>query len=327
MNEQLNTPIAIIVFKRLDATKEMFETVRAARPRKLFIIADGWRNDDEKEKCFAVREYLDGAVDWSCEVYKNYSDINIGLKKRIVSGLDWVFEAVETAIILEDDCIPDASFFPFCEELLEKYKDDPRIMHIAGMNFQQRNKDFTTDGKSYYFSHFGEIWGWATWRRAWKLYDVNMSAWPKAKKEGMLQNRIQDPAAVDYFEYRFDFVYDAGDNRKISDVWGAQWLFTQWLHDGLAIVPVTNLVSNLGVSPDATHQKAAKVESQFTNAPTVPVTFPLVHPADMEINQVADAFSLKAGYRIKRRASEKVIFFLKRHLPALHAWLKRLRKA
>jgi len=327
MNQKLTTPVAIIVFKRLDATKKMFEAVRAAAPKELYIIGDGWRNETEKEKCLAVREYLEGAVDWPCQVHKNYSDINLGLKKRIVSGLSWVFETAESAIILEDDCIPDASFFPFCEDLLEKYKDEPRIMHIAGMNFQQKNRDFTTNGASYYFSRFGEIWGWATWRRAWNLYDVNMVTWPKAKEQGLLRKRIQDPAAVDYFEYRFDFVHNAGDDRTISDVWGAQWLFAQWLNDGLAIVPVTNLVSNLGVSPDATHQKATKVESQFTNAPTVPVAFPLVHPGDMEINQIADAFSLKAGYRIKRRVSEKVIFFLKLHLPALHTWLKRLRKA
>lgn len=325
MNQELTTPVAIIVFKRLDSTKKMFEAVRAAAPKELYIIADGWRNEAEKEKCLAVREYLEGAVDWPCQVHKNYSDTNLGLKKRIVSGLGWVFETAESAIILEDDCIPDASFFPFCGDLLEKYKDEPRIMHIAGMNFQQRNKNFNTDGASYYFSRFGEIWGWATWRRAWKLYDVSMAAWPQAKKEGLLHQRIQDPAAVDYFEYRFDFVHNAGDNRKISDVWGAQWLFAQWLNDGLAIVPATNLVSNLGVSPDATHQKAAKVEKQYTNAPTVPVTFPLKHPSNMEINRAADDFSLKAGYHIKQRPGEKFLFFLKRHFPTVHRLLKQLR--
>ena len=167
---KLHTPVAIIVFKRLDATQKMFATVRKAQPQTLFIIADGWRNDAEKAKCLAVRSYLENVIDWPCQVYKNYSDANLGCKMRVVSGLNWVFTLVEEAIIIEDDCVPDQSFFQFCQELLEKYRNEPRVTQIAGLNTQFHiNKAFDTRGASYYFSQFGEIWGWATWRRAWKL--------------------------------------------------------------------------------------------------------------------------------------------------------------
>ncbi len=325
MSNQLNTPIAIIVFKRLDATQRMFEAVRQARPKELYIIGDGWRSDTEKEKCIAVRNYLEKAVDWPCTVHKNYSEENMGCKMRVVSGLNWVFSQAEDAIIIEDDCVPDPTFFPFCEELLEKYRNEPRVMQISAMNIQQKNPRFNTGGASYYFSQFGEIWGWATWRRAWSLYDVRMEAWPQAKEAGLLHERIKNPEVIDYFEYRFDYVYGAGDDRKKSDVWGAQWVFARFLHDGLSVVPKTNLISNVGDDTDATHQKEKGVESEFIRQTTEPIEFPLVHPKRIAVNEQADLFTLRAGFHIKGTVSEKILFFLKRHLPFIHRALKRLR--
>ena len=325
MIEQLKTPVAVIVFKRLDATKKMFESLRAARPKDLYIIADGWRNEAEKAKCLAVRKFLSSAVDWPCNVHENYSDTNLGLKKRIVSGLNWVFSQVEEAIVLEDDCVADQSFFPFCQELLTKYRNEPRVMQIAAMNVQERNRDFDTNGKSYYFSQFGEIWGWATWRRAWALYDADLSAWPEAKRSGLLAKRIKDPAVVDYLEYRYDFVKAAGDDRKKSDVWGAQWIFTQLLHGGVSIVPKTNLVSNVGDDNDATNAKEAIKQSPFNRMRAVPMQFPLVHPAHIQINEQADAYSLKESTGVKSAWSEKIVFFIKTFAPPLYRLLKRIK--
>ena len=316
----LQTPVAIIVFKRLDATKKMFETVRKAAPQELFIIADGWRNEAEKEKCLAVREYLESAVDWPCTVRKDYAETNLGLRKRVVSGLNWVFENTERAIILEDDCIPDMSFYHFCNELLERYKDEPRVMQIAAMNVQERNPRFRIS-ESYYFSQFGEIWGWATWRRAWRLYDERMSAWPDAKRSGLLAKRIKDPAVIDHLEYRFDHVHAVGTDRTKSDVWGAQWIFTQLLHDGLSIVPATNLISNVG-DDEGTH---IKKKSVFHRMRTAPLSFPLVHPSEIRVNEEADRYSLRVSSGIKAGPVEKAVFFLKRHAPALHRFLKRLK--
>lgn len=323
--KSLQTPVAIIVFKRLDATKKMFEAVRAAQPKELFIIADGWRNDVEKEKCLAVREYLDNAVDWPCNVHKDYSDKNLGCKMRVVTGLDRVFAQVEEAIIVEDDCVPDASFFTFCQELLEKYRNEPTVMQIAGLNVQQKNKDFTTNGASYYFSQFGEIWGWATWRRAWALYDVKISEWPQAKADRVLEKRLKDPAVVDYWEHMFDTIYAAQGGRSF-DAWAAQWVFAQLIHNGLSAVPQTNLVLNYGDDEDATRVRSDLPGENFRR-PVISLTFPLKHPDTIEVNEQADSFTLREGFRIKRKLSEKILFFLKRYVPPVHSAVKNVKRS
>ena len=152
-----STPVAFIIFNRPDTTKRVFAEIAKARPPKLLVIADGPRADHpaDVEKCAAVRAIIDG-VDWDCEVLKNYSDVNLGCKRRVSSGLDWVFDTVEEAIILEDDCLPHPTFFRFCEEMLEKYRDDKRIAMISGDNLQFGRK---RTGYSYYFSRYPHIWG------------------------------------------------------------------------------------------------------------------------------------------------------------------------
>ena len=167
----METPIAFFIFRRPETTRRVFEQIRKVKPLKLFVVADGGRNEEEWKKCHAARAVIE-AVDWPCEVIKNYADKNFGCKIRISSGLDWVFQNTEKAIILEDDTLPHESFFRFSEELLRHYKDNPKIMHISGVNFQQKNSDFRCSD-SYYFSRLPHIWGWATWKRAWKNYDVN----------------------------------------------------------------------------------------------------------------------------------------------------------
>lgn len=321
MDKQLTTPVAIIVFKRLAATKQMFATVRAAQPTKLFVIADGWRSKEERVQCEEVRTYIEDSVDWPCEVHTNYAAENLGLRKRVVTGLNWVFEQVESAIVLEDDCIPDMTFYRFCEELLERYKDEPRVMQIAAMNVQGKNPRFTTHGESYYYSQFGEIWGWATWRRAWQLYDEHMAAWPKTKRTGLLHTRLTDEAVIDHLEYRFDFVHAAGEDRSKSNVWGAQWIFTQLLHNGLSIVPATNLITNIG-DTEGTHVKGS---GEFHHMNTIPLTFPLVHPKGFAVNKEADHWSLHVSSGIKATFAAKVLFFMKRNLPGIHALLKKLK--
>ena len=148
---KLTTPVAFIIFNRPDTTRIVFEEIKKAKPEKLLIIADGPRNNKpgEKERCAETRAIVEN-IDWECEVLRNYSDKNMGCKNRVASGLNWVFENVEEAIILEDDCLPDQSFFRYCQELLEKYRDDKRIMLIAGDNmlFENNKQKY-----SYYFSN------------------------------------------------------------------------------------------------------------------------------------------------------------------------------
>nr|MBA3765731.1 glycosyltransferase family 2 protein [Acidobacteriota bacterium] len=176
----MNVPVALIIFNRADTTARVLAEIAKARPSKLLVIADGPRADhpDDAEKCLAARAAID-RVNWDCEVLTNYSEVNLGCGARPSSGLDWVFENVAEAIILEDDCLPHPTFFPFCAELLERHRDDERVMMISGDNFQFGRK---RTQYSYYFSRYTHTWGWATWRRAWRYFDREIKLWPALRE-------------------------------------------------------------------------------------------------------------------------------------------------
>lgn len=265
---KLNTPVAFLVFNRPDTTEKVFEEIRRARPPRLLVVADGPRPDKpgEAEKCEAARAIIE-RVDWPCEVLTNYSDVNLGCKRRVSSGLDWVFDTVEEAIILEDDCLPHPTFFRFCEELLEKYRDDERVMMISGDNFQFGRK---RTEYSYYFSRYVHIWGWASWRRAWKYYDVDMKLWPDIRDGRWLYDVLGDKKAVSYWSNIFEKVYKG----KI-DTWDYQWLFTNWVHNALAVMPNVNLVSNIGFGVEATR---TTIKNKFSDIAVEKMKFPLLHP-------------------------------------------------
>ena len=299
----MKTPVAFIIFNRPDTTARVFETIRQAKPSKLLVVADGARQGKigEAEKCTATRAIID-SVDWECEVLTNYSDVNLGCKRRVSSGIDWVFEQVEEAIILEDDCLPDPSFFPYCEELLEKYKHDTRIMAISGTNFQFGHKR-TTD--SYYFSRFPYIWGWATWRRAWKHYDVEMTLWNTIIDGGWLGDILQDDSAVKSWQQSFQAVYDG----KI-DTWDYQWTFTCWLQSALAIVPSINLVSNIGFGAEATH--TTNEVNDLASIPVESMLFPLKHPEFVVRDMQTDNYVQKTFYSAK--LSGRIKKFIDRYI-------------
>ena len=281
MHKELTTPIIFIIFNRPDTTQRVFNEIRKAKPTKLFIAADGPRENipGETEKCRAARD-VTNQVDWDCEVIKNYSDVNMGCKRRVSSGLDWAFDMVEEGIILEDDCLPHLTFFLFCEELLEKYRHDQRVKMISGNNFQFGRK--RTD-YSYYFSRFNHIWGWASWRRAWKHFDVNMKLWPEIRDGGWLNDWLGDKKSVQYWTQIFEKVYKG----KI-DTWDYQWTFACWVQNGLSILPNVNLVSNIGFGFDAIHTKG---QSKFNNMKTETMVFPLSHPKYILRDSVADVFT------------------------------------
>ena len=263
---QLKTPVAFIIFNRPDTTKRVFAEIAKARPSKLLVIADGPRADypDDAEKCTAVRNIIE-EVDWDCEVLINYSDVNLGCKHRVSSGLDWVFDTVEEAIILEDDCLPHPTFFRFCEEMLNYYRFDTRILHIGGTN------PITNDlmSNTYYYSKYNRIWGWATWRRAWKYFDPEIKLWKDVRKK-RLHYQLFRPNEAKYWEKRWDDVYH---NRV--DTWDFQWFFCR-LMQGKAIIPCTNLVSNIGFGEDATHTHS--LGSSLANLKRGEITFPISHP-------------------------------------------------
>jgi len=282
MNNGLATPILLIIFNRPDTAEKVFNEIKKIKPKKLFVSADGPRENKpgEKEKCLATRKIID-QVDWECEVYKKYSDVNLGCKLGVSSGIDWFFKNVEQGIILEDDCLPAQSFFKFCEELLEKYKNNEKIMMISGDNFQ--NSRQRGDG-SYYFSKFSHIWGWATWRRAWKYYDVSMTDYPKFKQEEKINAIWNKKYIRKYWTNIFDQVYE----NKI-DTWDYQWAFSIWKMDGLCVIPNYNLISNIGFRDDATHTKSAnKLANQKIQSMDI-----IKHPFKIEQNKKADNYYSK----------------------------------
>lgn len=285
---QLKTPVAFIIFNRPDTTERVFEKIRQAQPPKLLVVADGPRanRQGEVEKCTAARAII-GRVDWNCEVLMNYSDTNMGCKQRVSNGLNWVFDNVEEAIILEDDCLPDLTFFRFCDELLEKYRDDERIGMISGDNFQFSKKRTIY---SYYFSRYNHIWGWASWRRAWKKYDGYIKLWSEIRDKRWLEDILDDKRSVSYWTNIFNNVYEGN-----IDSWDYPWTFACWINNFLTILPNVNLVTNIGFSEDSTHTKD---RTQLANLSTEAMCFPLKHPEFMIRDTKADNFTQNSIFRV-----------------------------
>ena len=296
--ETLQTPVAFFVFNRPHTTRQVFDAISRARPTRLLLIADGPRHDreGEAETCRQVREIV-ARVDWPCEVFQNFSEKNLGCQERIISGLDWVFSLVEEAIILEDDCLPDPSFFPFCQQLLQKYREDSRVAYISGDNLVGR---YGKPAYSYYFSRIGGIWGWATWRSEWKRYDRHLSDWPELRKQRMLEEVFDEPKAVEFWTRIFDAMHE---NRG-PDTWDYQWFYTHLKNNGLTIVPSVNLVANIGFGKGATH--TTKEDARFI-LPAVSMAFPLRHPTSLiplrslDRHRVQDMFPPSILQRIWRK--------------------------
>jgi hypothetical protein len=268
--EVLQVPVVFMVFNRPGTTQRVFDAIAAARPAKLLLIADGPRQnkEGEAEACRQVRDIV-SHVNWPCEVFTNFAEGNLGCQERIISGLDWVFSLVEEAIILEDDCLPDLSFFHFCHELLERYRGDDRVAAISGTNLVAKHCDTQA---SYFFSQVGGNWGWATWRTEWYRYDRYLEKWPQLKREKILSETFSEPRIAEYWTQIFDDMYEnSGRN-----TWDFQWLYTCLINNSLTSVPRVNLVANIGFGEGATHTEAADL--RLTPEVTA-IDFPLVHPS------------------------------------------------
>ena len=273
----LQTPVAFIIFNRPDTTERVFAEIAKAKPLKLLVVADGPRvsRPGEAEKCAATRAIIE-KVDWDCEVLTNFSEVNLGCKRRVSSGIDWVFEQVEEAIILEDDCLPDPTFFRFCQKMLERYRYEQRIGMISGRNFQTGH---CRSSDSYYFSKYVHIWGWASWRDRWiGSYDVTMAKWPRLRNEGWLTDIGNNAREASYWNKVFECVYCDRIN-----TWDYQWLFANWLEGRTNIVPSVNLIANIGFGEDATHTAGGR-----DLVPVEAMSFPLKHPLEVLENRDLD---------------------------------------
>ncbi len=280
-----NTPVAFFIFNRPDTTQKVFEAIGKAKPKKLYVFADGPRKEkNELQNCLETRKVIDG-VDWDCEVIKKFSETNLGCQSNISQGLAWLFEREENAIILEDDCLPNESFFPFCEELLKRYKDNKQIMTISGSNFQFGKK---RSEHSYYFSRYNHCWGWATWKRSWKLYDSSMVNWPE-QKDKLVKETFSKFIERQYWKLIFQQVYSS----KIS-TWDYKFTYAIFQARGLNIIPIKNLVSNIGFDSGGTHTLDSN--NKLANLKTESLEFPLNHPAEIFRSTEADNFSEEIAF-------------------------------
>ena len=244
-----NIPIAFIIYKRLNTTERVFRIIQLIRPKKIYLIADGPKSDSESTLCKNVRSFVESNIDWDCQPIKIYSENNLGCAKRVQTGIDQVFLKEEMSIILEDDTLPDFSFFKFCEELLERYKNDNNVAHISGCNLQPDAVNFQ---ESYCFSSVVNIWGWATWKRSWHNYDINMHSWDNENKSSFLKYWIPSKRHRKGTREMFDLHCNNND----PWTWDYQWVYSCWRVNALAIMPTGNLVSNIGIGPDASNTKS-----------------------------------------------------------------------
>lgn len=284
------TPILFLVFNRPDTTKRVFETIRKIRPRSLYVAADGPRcnKTGEADRCEQTRRIVAEAIDWECKVSLLYQQHNLGCRSAVALAISWFLEQEEYGIILEDDCLPDLSFFTFCESLLHHYSHDARIMMISGNNFQSSRIE---NEYSYYFSKYPHIWGWATWRRAWQHYDTEMKGWPSLKSSGSLRWMCGNVVELDYWTRIFDSVYEG----KI-DTWDYQWTYSCWSQNGLSICPAVNLVSNVGFGNSSTHTKDP--DSPLANLPVGQIEN-VIHPSMVVPNYEADLATFNTVFRPK----------------------------
>lgn len=301
MKNNFNTPILFLIFNRPDTTQKVFEVIRQFKPKFLFVAADGPRlnKEDEKEKCEKTRNIIK-QIDWDCELKTLFRDENLGCKMAVSEAITWFFEHVEEGIILEDDCLPSQSFFKFCEELLDRYRNDTRIMLISGYNKQNI---WNPNNYDYFFSNLGGIWGWASWRRAWIYYDDTMKELDNFSKNH-------------YFEYLFG--EHVGKKRKRQmylvgkkniDTWDYPWGFSRHLNSGMACVPSKNLIQNIGFGTEATHTKNDIFTTKIVlNDFKFPLRYNDMVVVDKEYDRLFLKYNILSKFRFLLSKINKLIF-------------------
>jgi hypothetical protein len=283
--------LAIVVFNRPEKTRVLLDSILGHLPDRVYVIADGPRpnHPGEAQRCAETRSLVANALSERCDLVTNYSETNLGCGRRIATGLDWVFGQVEEAIVLEDDCIPHPSFFRFCEEMLERYRDDERVVHIGGNNFQNGVR---RGPYSYFFSRYNHIWGWATWRRAWHHFDHRMHDWPEVKAQGSMRNLLTAPGECEYWSRLFDGMVA---QEPWPETWGYAWTYACF-KNGLSIYPNVNLVSNIGYGEGATNCLG---DSPHANLPVHEMVFPLSFPLCFLPDQEADAYTVRQHFHVE----------------------------
>jgi hypothetical protein len=300
----LSVPILFLVFNRLDTTKLVFAKIREIKPKQLFIGSDGAREgkEGEKEKVELVRNYILDNIDWECEVKTLFREKNLGCRLAVAQAITWFFDHVEYGIILEDDCVPNLYFFTFCQQLLDRYKDNTNIYAITGCNFQDKKYG----NASYYFACYFHVWGWATWKRAWQQFDLDLTDYKDFIESDYLKqlalNKEQEQFWITTFERLLQSRYDT---------WDYQWMYSIYKNNGLVIVPNVNLVRNIGWGAEATH--TFDKFNHLSNRKTEAITR-LIHPDKIYRNKEADNFYFETAMIFRTSLKEKLIYKIKLEL-------------
>jgi len=303
----LHTAVLFLVFNRPGTTAKVFEAIREAQPPRLYIAADGPREGrvDEVEHVSRVRA-IATEVDWPCDVKTLFREKNLGCKYAVSGAISWFFEQEQQGIILEDDCLPHPDFFPFCETLLNRFRDDERVSVITGNNFQNGRRHGEA---SYYFSKYNHCWGWASWRRAWRHYRGDLQFWPEYNTSDDWRRHIPDKVERRYWEKIFDSTH-AGETNS----WAYPWIASVWYCGGLTATPNVNLVSNIGFGPNSTHTKSAG--SPLAEVATSAIG-DLSHPRVIIHNQVADDYVFDNVFDGRTQRFPRLLFNLPRRTLSL----------
>lgn len=302
MERKYSVPVVVIVFNRKTLAEKLLKILEKIRPCRLFVIADGARPnvDGENVRVEEVRQLFEN-VPWPCEIFRNFSEENMGCDERIPAGLDWVFQYVDRAVILEDDCIPSEQFFQYAEDMLDQYDDDPNVMMIAGSNMMPDYRIYDCCC----FSARTYTWGWATWKRAWNYYCSSKTEWERIQRDGTLAG-IYPRRTRYYVKKELNYYFDKG-----QCPWDYLWWISCMGQNGLCAVPQVNLISNQGFGEDATHTKNRGNYS----GKTFSLQFPLQYPQRVVRDRRIDRFDaglnppwkIVRGYRKLIRIWNKVL--------------------
>jgi len=303
-----DTAVLLIIFNRPDTTQKVFEAIRKAKPKKLFVASDGPRPEKqgEKEKCEECRRIATN-IDWDCDLHTLFRTENVGCGHGPSEAMNWFFSQVDNGIVLEDDCVPHYSFFRYCNQLLNYYKNDPSVMHIGGTNSQFGRKRGTG---SYYFSKYPHIWGWATWKHAWEKFKYSFTKEDENKLKEIFEEYDFTNAEKEYWLKHWELV----KNGERRDIWDIQWTFSCWLNQGKTIVPNVNLISNIGFNNEATHTKNEGSKLSQLRTEDIGV---IKHPKNNSIDTKADRFTFENYNLLKVPLLNRLRHALSKFVPVI----------
>lgn len=308
------TPVLCLAFNRPDLFEQVVGAVGRAGPRELYVSIDGPRPEhrEDAELCRQVRKIAEG-IDWAPEVHLKAETRNLGLGPAVTSAISWALSRETELIVLEDDCLPDPSFLGYCDELLVRYRHDERVMQIAGTNWGAARARFA--GYSYAFTSCAPVWGWATWRRAWDLYDYELESWPRVKATGLAEGMSVSP------RFRRVLGRDWDKVRREGGTWDYQWQYSVLRHHGLSVCPQRNLVKNIGFRRDATQLR--EPDRIFSRLQVEKISFPLRHPPEVARNAAVEAIFERIYWRKRGWPAEVYDRLLGRN-PRVHRIMRRL---